>query len=146
MCIVRGFALLLSLVLLPGCAALGTENAPDKPTAEQVAQLEKRAEERWQAMIAKDFARVYDYSTPVFRSSFPKNLYVLKFSSLAEWELTGLEYVEYDARAAVASVAVRVMSKPSKQTQTASEYGAVPLTITEKWFLIDGQWWYSAND
>jgi hypothetical protein len=63
-----------------------------------------------------------------------------------DWELTGVEVLNYDAVAAVASVAVRVMSEPTKRTSTASfELGAVPVTFHEKWLFIDGEWWHSAN-
>jgi len=43
-------------------------------------------------------------------------------------------------------VAVRVMSKPTKLTSSASAaFGALPVTIREKWILIDGVWWYSVK-
>ena len=60
--------------------------------------------------------------------------------------MTAVEVVNYDAAAAVASVAVRVMSRPTKLTSTASRaIGAVPVTINEQWMFIDGKWWHSAN-
>ncbi|MCB1848963.1 MAG: hypothetical protein KDI04_16755 [Halieaceae bacterium] len=115
-------------------------------SAAQVAALEKRVEQRWQALVARDYAAAYAFSTPVYRSVFPKDLYVLQFSYAVERQLTGVEVLNYDAAAAVASVAVRVMSKPVKLTSTASQaVGAVPVTIHERWMLIDGEWWYSAD-
>jgi hypothetical protein len=60
--------------------------------------------------------------------------------------LTAIEVTNYDAPAAVASVAARVMSKPLKQTSTASmALGAIPVTVNEKWVFVDGQWWFSAD-
>ncbi|MCP5147997.1 MAG: hypothetical protein H6991_11820 [Pseudomonadales bacterium] len=115
-------------------------------SAAQVAALEKRVEQRWEALVARDYAAAYAFSTPVYRSVFPKDLYVLQFSYAVERQLTGVEVLNYDAAAAVASVAVRVMSKPVKLTSTASQaVGAVPVTIHERWMLIDGEWWYSAD-
>ena len=115
-------------------------------SVDQVAALEERVRQRWQALVARDYAAVYEFSTPVYRSVFPKDLYVLQFSYAVERELTGVEVLNYDAAAAVASVAVRVMSKPAKLTSTASQaIGAVPVTIHERWMLIDGEWWYSAD-
>lgn len=73
-------------------------------------------------------------------------LYVKGFSYGLDWELTEVEILNYDGGAAVASVAVRVMSKPAKQTsQAAFRGGAVPMTIIEQWLYVDGQWWYSAT-
>jgi hypothetical protein len=37
------------------------------------------------------------------------------------------------------------MSESTKQTTLASGIGAIPTTIVEKWFYIDGEWWNSAK-
>jgi hypothetical protein len=43
-------------------------------------------------------------------------------------------------------VAVRVMSKPTKQTSSASmAMGALPVTLHENWFRVDGEWWHSTK-
>jgi hypothetical protein len=116
-------------------------------SAGQIAALEERVRARWQTKIERDFGKTWEFSTPNFREVFPKALYVQKFSYMVEWELTSVEVVNYDADAAVASVAARVMTKPTKQTSTASRaIGAVPITIREQWILIDGEWWHSTND
>ncbi len=120
--------------------------APQSITPELSLQLEQRVQERWLARIDRDYERMYDYSTPNFRSVFPKRLYVKGFSYGLDWELTGVEILNYDGDAAVASVAVRVMSKPTKQTSQAGYFaGAVPMTIVEQWIYVDGEWWYSAS-
>jgi len=135
-------ALIASCFLaLPGRAAV-----PEGLTAEQVAALEQRVRARWSALSARDYGKVWEFSTPVYRSVFPKDMYVLQFSYTVERELTGVEVVNYDAAAAVASVTARVMSKPLKQTSTASQaLGALPVTVREKWMFIDGEWWFSAD-
>ena len=136
----------LALVLLAILPVPASAAAPAGLSAEQVAGLEQRVRERWQALSANDYAKAWEFSTPVYRGIFPKELYVLQFSYAVERELTGVEVVDYDAAAAVASVTARVMSKPLKQTSEASRaVGAVPVNIHEKWILIDGEWWYSAN-
>ena len=135
-------ALLLGLALAPSAWAA----PPEGMTAEQVAALEQRVKERWQALSAADYGRAWEFSTPNYRSVFPKELYVLQFSYAVDRRLTGVEVLDYDAAAAVASVTARVMSKPLKQTSEASvAAGALPLTSREKWMLIEGQWWYSSS-
>ena len=127
---------------LAGCERQG-EPAAVEPDLQR---LEQRVRERWQAKIARDFDRVWEYSTPNYRRSFPKELYRRQFSYALDWELTSIEVLNYDADAAVASVAARVMTKPTKQTSAASiAIGAVPITIHEQWLYIDGEWWHSAN-
>ena len=134
-------ALLLALSgLLSSCAR------QDSLSEEQVGALEDRVFERWESLISRDFKQAWSFGTPAFKEAFPQKLYPLKFSYSLDWELTSIEVVNYDARAGVASVVVRVMSKPTKQTSAASKaLGAVPVNFREQWILIDGEWWYSAN-
>ncbi len=140
----KGAAVSIMLLSLVACSGGG---APQKLTPEFESNLAERVTARWHALEKKDFAATYQYTTPNYRSVFPKALYVNKFSYAVDWELTGVEVVNYDAQAAVASVAVRVMSKPAKQTSAASNaLGAIPLTMHEKWLYVDGQWWHSAKD
>ena len=135
----RAFLLAWIALLVAGAGAT-TSNPPSTE------QLLRRAGERWEALVARDWDRAYTYSSPAYRAVFTREMYRQKFSYMVEWELTGVEVVNYDAGAAVASVAVRVMSRPVKQTSAASAaIGAVPTRIVEQWILDDGEWWYSAN-
>jgi hypothetical protein len=137
---------LLVLVLAGMWAGPGRAAVPQGLTAEQVAALEQRVRERWQALSASDYAKAWAYATPLYRSIFPEKMYALQFSYVVERKLTGVEVVNYDASAAVASVTARVMSTPLKQTSTASQaVGAVPVLLHEKWLFIDGEWWFGAS-
>lgn len=141
-----GMVLLALALVLPLGGCDDKPAAPETLTPELSAQLEQRVRERWQTLVDRDFEKTWAFSTPNFREVFPKHLYVRNFSYGVEWELTGVEIVNYDGQAAVASVAARVMSKSVNPTSRASKLiGAVPMTVTERWIFIDGQWWYSAN-
>ncbi len=141
--IIVRFRVLLFLVL---CAALTGCSTTQTLSEEQRIALEQRVAERWQALESRDFEQAWEYMSPNYRAIFSKQLYVKKFSYAVKWKLTGIKVVNYDSAAAVASVAVRVMSEPTKRTSTASEMiGAIPTSIREKWIFTDGQWWFSAN-
>ena len=135
--------LVLSLIM----TACSQQQEPSKELTDQQRQsLETRVEERWQARIAHDWGKAWEYTSPAYREVFPKQLYVKKFSYTANWELTGLEVINYDPSAAVASVVVRVMSMPTKQTSAAARaLGPMPRELHEKWILVDGEWWFGAN-
>ena len=92
-------------------------------------------------MERRDFAAVYEYATPNYRRVFSKSMYLNTFGHDIRWVLTGVDILNYDAEAAVASVAVRVMSESTKQTTLASGAGLIPDTVNERWFFIDGEWW-----
>ena len=145
--VLAGLVSVLLLLISAACSREDTPKAPETLGPEQEAALIQRVTGRWHAMEARDFRKVYEFTTPNYRRVFSKGLYINKFSYAVDWELTGVTIVNYDAPAAVASVAVRVMSKPTKQTSAASvALGAVPVTIREKWFKVDGEWWHSAKD
>ena len=132
--------LLVSLGLSVGCAS-----GPKWDDAQR-SILEQRVRERYQALVARDFNKAWEYSTPNYRAVFSKQLYVKKFSYALDLELTGVEVVNYDSDAAVASVVVRVMSEPIKQTSSASSLiGATPERLREKWVFSQDQWWFSVN-
>lgn len=132
----------LALVaLLAACAG-----APRVLSTAQEAQLLSRAEARWRALEQRDWGRAYEFTSPAYREVFTPAMYARRFSYMIEWELTAVEFVNYDESVAVASVAARVLSKPVKQTSAASAViGTVPSHFVEQWILSDGQWWYSAN-
>jgi len=140
-----GPVLLLTALLAGALQGCSTESEPEA-SGPDLKRLEERVRERWEAKIARDFEAVWEYSTPNYRRSFPKSMYALKFSYALDWELTSIEVVNYDALAAVASVAVGVMSIPTKQTSAASRaIGATPETIHEQWLFIEGEWWHSTS-
>jgi len=140
MATLRRLFLVALVMALVGCA--GSPRMSD----ESQAQLLERAEARWLALVERDWGTAYEYTSPAYRKIFSKTMYQRKFSYMVEWELTSVDFVHYDARAAVASVAIGVMSRPVKQTSAASvAIGTVPTRIVEQWILVDGKWWYSAN-
>jgi hypothetical protein len=139
---------LLLFLLSSGCAkqeeAAVTE-VPTNLTPELEQALIKRVEGKWRAMEAWDYAAAYEYTTPNYREVFSKSMFLNKFGYDIRWVLTDVDVLHYDADAAVASVAVRVMSESTKQTTLASNIGAVPVTVNEKWFFINGEWWSNAK-
>ena len=96
---------LLSLLILLGCAgqAVLTQELQDK--------LVERVERRWEFYAVKDYSGAWDFS-PEYKRIFPRESYYKNFRGLLDLELTGVRLLAYDADAAVASVAVRVMILP----------------------------------
>jgi hypothetical protein len=139
-----GRVCIAALLILP--AIEGYAKPEDVLSDASLQHLEQRVGERWQAMVARDFEKVWEYSTPNYRSRFPKSLYPYNFSYALRWELTSIEVVNYASQESVASVAVRVVSVPTKRTSVASRaIGAVPVTIHEQWLYINSEWWYSSS-
>ena len=128
---------ILSLLILLGCAVqtVLTQELQDK--------LVERIESRWEFYEVGDYPSTWNFSTPEYRRVFPKESYYKNFHGLLDLELTGVQLLAYDAQAAVASVAVRVMISPRPGAPAASlALGKTPTTIDETWKLVDGSWYY----
>ena len=128
---------ILSLLILLGCAgqAVLTQELKDN--------LVERIERRWKFYSVGDYSGTWDFSTPEYRRIFPRESYYKNFHGLLEFELTGVRLLAYDAHAAVASVAVRVMISPRPGAPAASlALGKMPTTIDETWKMVDGNWYY----
>lgn len=123
--------------ILAACAAPKTLVGSDKDA------LIQRVTERWRCLERNDYGCVYRYSSPTYRAVFTQGMYEKRYVSMLERRLTGVKVVAYDRDAAVASVEVGVMSRPSKFTSSASRaLGSLPSTISESWIWLDGEWWF----
>ena len=141
--LVMVFMLGFALSLGSGCSSV---HPPQQTLTEnETAALESRVRARWQALIDRDFEGAYEFASPNYRAVFSKSMFIRNFSYSLDWQLTAVEVLAYDAEAAVASVAVRVMSKPIKQTSVSAQFGFMPSTVRERWVSIDGEWWHSAS-
>ena len=128
---------ILPVLMLQGCAGQPTL------TDELKQRLVQRVESRWEFYSERDYSGAWNFSTPEYRRIFPQKSYYRNFYGFLEYELTGVQLLAYDAPAAVASVAVRVMISSGRGAPAASlEFGKTPTTIDESWKLVGGSWYY----
>ena len=121
-------------------------SAPAQLSDTEKSVLIQRVSERWRCLERNDYACAYEYLSPAFRTVFSREMYVNRYFSQQDRVLTGVKLVAYDRDAAVASVRVGVMSRPLKDTSSASRAIAVtPLTLNEAWLWEGGKWWYHEN-
>ena len=80
---IKGVAL-LACVVLGACASI------DTLSPEREADLVRRASERAELMFSGDYEWAWEYSSPNYRSVFPKHLFAKQFSSNLERRLTGV--------------------------------------------------------
>jgi hypothetical protein len=120
---------LLVASLLAACTTLGGGLAEG--------QVRKQANERWNALVATDFSRAYEFSTPGFKSTVPLDAYKARFGRAVVW-VSG-EVVDVSCPEAAKCIAnVRVEYKPSVGEKT---YGDTTYThINETWLLVDSRW------
>jgi len=117
--------------------------APKSLTDSEKSKLIQRVSERWRCLERNDYGCAYVFLSPAYRTVFSRQMYENRYFGELERRLTGVKVVAYDSQAAVASVRVGVMSRPSDDTLSASRaIAVVPTNLTESWIWAEGEWWY----
>ena len=133
--LIKPFLVLIVALLLSACAGMG------KPPEDVV---KERAQERWDLLLAEDFAAAYEYLTPGYRSGVSLNQYQRKLLTQAvQWT---------DAKAGKSTCLEE--SCNVRISISYAVYGAVPGvsrfdskgTTEENWIRIKGRWYFLPPD
>lgn len=114
-------------VLLTGCAALQPASPEEAVT--------KRADQRWKALMAADWAKAYSFLTPAFRSTMSVERYRERFVGVPRW--TNVTVKSAKCEPEKCTVVVRI----------EAEYGArsgiqtLSTDVPETWLQEDGTWY-----
>jgi len=115
---------------LGGCAGLGTPQPPEL----KVRQL---ATQRWQALLAQDFAKAYNFLTPSYRQLHSADTYQKKRQGVpVRW--LAAKVLRVQCEPAKCEVRIDLESKP---LSPFGFNGTINSGLDETWVLEDGQWW-----
>jgi hypothetical protein len=123
--------------LLAGCATV----AP-APTADDI--VAERAQARWDALLARDYATAYSYYSPGFRSRVSVVDLEIKIR-LQRVRWTGAKYRDHTCTGDTCTVRVDVNYEVSAPVPGVSVWKSVQL-IEEQWLRTGGEWWYVPAD
>lgn len=106
--------------------------ASQKPLTDEDV-VNRRAQDRLNALIAKDFAKAYSYASPGFRSRSDITTYKKMFAGARSWKQGHVKSVtcNEDSCDVVTEVAVKLV-KPKVETE---------ILRREKWIKIGQEWW-----
>lgn len=120
-----------------------TQPAPVAAPADEAKQaqrkvLEQRVTARWDALIRKDFATAYEYTSPAYRKLYSVDAFKRNFGGSVAWrrvEVVGVDFQGDDA----ATVGINLFV-----VYHGTQSGPVDMTtyVQEPWVRVDGQWWY----
>ena len=118
----------LASLLLAACASV-PQGAPED-------LVRQRATERWQALVAGDFAKAYTYATPAFKATVTADVYKARFGKAAWY---GAEVVSVTCpEPAQCTAKVRIEFKAA-----IKGIDRITTHFDETWLLEDGHWWQS---
>jgi len=121
--------------------AQAAESKPAPLSAEQVAQLAQlkdRVEKRWDALIARDFAKAYTFETPEYRKEQSLERYSAHFGTRVKWVKAEVKEVRYDHPGEATAVVALTYSfdlPTDEEVQTTS-------SLREQWVRVDDAWWH----
>ena len=130
----RAAAALLAALLLSACASL--PGAGGGTPEEQVAQ---RSEQRWAALIKRDFAAAYAYNQPAYRDAVSLETYQKGFGGAAQWKSSKVNKVTCAAERCTVNTRLTVTNLIPTFAKAIPE---ITSDIDEVWIRDQGQWWY----
>ncbi len=124
----RGLPALLAAVLVSGCASL-LSTGPEKV-------VQQRAQARWEALMAGEWRKAYQYMAPSYRALVEEKRYANQFGGGAAWRAAEVVKVACEQERCT------VQMKVTYQPVFGMRAGDVATThFDETWIREDGQWW-----
>lgn len=107
-------------------------------------RLEVRIQERWGALIKRDFVSAYQYLSPGYKKLFSVEKYTSGFGSAIGWESIEINSLSIDGIKAAVEVEVSYqVNIPFQQGGNMSEgIGLMSTPMQEVWLWSGGEWWY----
>jgi len=116
-------------MVLAACATFNTS-----PPEERVRQ---RSTERWQAVLANDYAKVYSFAMPSYRALVSQEAFRSR-QGVAVQRVSAKVFSVNCPEASKCTARVEVGVKPP----LGKRFGApITATVDESWVFEDGQWW-----
>jgi hypothetical protein len=123
-----GWAVSILLMMLMGCASMGASEDPS-------ARVTKRADERWQLLIAGKVAEAYEYLSPGSRSLMSREQYQGSIKP-GLWRAAKVDSVECKEDQCRAQIRLKYFYK-----RPSIAYEGERL-LEENWIKEGGSWWY----
>lgn len=118
----------LGVLLLAGCA----QQPLVQTTPEE--QVAVRAKARWDAVVARDWAKAYSFATPAYRQAIDLDGFKGRSAAPVIYKSAEVVSVKCEETACTATMKIGV-------TPVQSGFGDLSTTIDERWVLDEGQWW-----
>ncbi|MBL8512844.1 MAG: hypothetical protein JNJ55_02550 [Betaproteobacteria bacterium] len=118
-------------VVLGGCATVGTEPVKSAPVETPEQATMRRAQERWDALLAMDFPKAYAFISPAGKSKFSVEDFSKRING-QYWRGTTVKSATCEPEICTVSLDFHYDLAGNKLHQV----------IREKWILDNGAWWF----
>lgn len=133
---IRGAAVLTaSIATLAACATTSTA-ARDRA-------IEQRAQARWNALLAGDYATAHSYAAPGYRSATSATDFEIGYR-IRRVQYDSAEYREHRCEERVCTVRMWVGYTIPRPAQGVPEWKSHSI-VEERWIEVDGEWWFNPD-
>ena len=122
---------LMAVVLLSACATTPASR-------EEV--IKERAQARWDALLARDYAAAYAFYSPGYRSTASVVDFEIKIR-MQRIRWTSAEYLEQQCDENTCTVAFQVGYRVGAPVPGVSVWNGYQV-IKDQWIKTSGEWWY----
>ncbi|MGH8499830.1 MAG: hypothetical protein ACRERV_13655 [Methylococcales bacterium] len=110
------------------------------PESAEKEALKSRVQPLWDAMIANDFDKVYEFTTPSYRRTYSKAHFFAQYGSqITRESITVLDIVFQNPERSTAKVTLNLSF--STQGFSASDVFRNTVYVEETWIKDEDQWW-----
>jgi hypothetical protein len=114
------------------------ESKPPGGKLAKESELRERAQQRWDAVVKKDFTKAYSFETPEYRKENSAETFAQQFGRMVRWHMATVEELRYhrDNEAELVIGLDYSFSLPGSD-ETVRTTGR----FKEIWVLLGDQWW-----
>jgi hypothetical protein len=132
--LVKNIFLCGTVFSLLGCAGIAPRSdSPSSAVASSESQVSARAEARWQAMIAKDLDKAYEFLSPGSKAANPVTLFKAKIRPL-DWRSAKALSANCDSDKCSLKLEISFYSQKAR--------GEIVTVLEETWIRDAGRWWF----
>lgn len=136
----------LSALLLAACAATPDRPATAKPSVRKGEPAQARALARWKHLIASEFTEAYEYLSPGYRQTKPRDIYVSELKGRpVHWKSVESAEEQCPPGEGYCDVTVAVVFEVKSSTAGVGTIEASS-PVVERWIDLDGVWYLVPKD
>jgi hypothetical protein len=100
-------------------------------------RLRERVQQRWDAVVKRDFEKAFEFETPEYRKGHTAEDYGRQFGTMVQWHMARVKDIGYHSPDEAEVVVALDFSFPLP----AGEDAKTTIDAREKWVFLEGDWW-----
>ena len=130
MMVLKGRTMVLGMIIastVSGCASLGLFQTPEE-------RVEQRAQERLDALMARDMEKAFSFFSPAYRKTTTWQRFSGKYAGVTNWREATLKSVECEVDRCDVNISIRYQMIRPKVENTRTQ--------KEVWIEVGGEWYF----